>query len=670
MKAKRSFSIILRIVFLLFSLYFLVDAFNRWDGYSFYMRFAEFLPELSLAFILWTVIGIILAVSLWVVMYGLFILIPKSLMPVRLEHITVFFIFIACAVVLLLFKRQYFSDVYLTDYINLGTAWIMIIGFIIIFSLIWFGRNQAANLLNGLDARISPLVWLFVFLLAGSAVVTVFENKDPEAKPVPGHDLHIAVPDGKRPNIILIILDTLTARDMQVYGYYRDTTPFISEWAKDAVVFQKSYSSANWTAPGTMSIMTGQRPWTHRVWYQSIFHPVSKYENNMPRILRDNGYDVYGFVQNPVANPVVLGIKDAFLKSDRYDTFSLPTEIDNRWYYRLSKFFAERHIVRKWIFVDNAIARKISSFYNQNADLSTTINPPAKVYDSFLESITRRQFSKTGSETASKDIGAQRPFFAWMQVYPPHQPYLPTKPYMGMFGDADKFNSRNKQSRNIKFDQPYNPERQKDIDILRKRYDEFILYSDQQLKIFLSKLAETVNMNNTVIILSSDHGESFSHRWLGHNGHPMYESLIHVPLMVKMPGGQSGKIIDMPVEQVDIAPTILEFAGIPVPEWMEGRSLLPLIEGRPRDSYPVYSMYLQKNSTFAPITNGTIAVREGDLKLIYYLEDRRTMLFNTESDPDELLDLSQEKPEITKRLVKLIEENLARINNQMKQAGY
>ncbi|KPK01391.1 MAG: hypothetical protein AMK71_05780, partial [Nitrospira bacterium SG8_35_4] len=203
MKAKKSFTIILRTVFLLFSLYFLLDGFNRWDGYSFYMRFTDFLPELSLAFILWTVIAIILAMSLWVVMYGLFIIIPKSLMPVRLEYITAFFVLGVCAVMLLLFKGQYLSDVRLTNYINLGDGWLMIIGFLMMVGLIWFGRNHAASLLHELDGRISPLVWVFVFLLAGSAVVTIFHNKDYETKSVPGHSPHVAASDKDRPNIIL-----------------------------------------------------------------------------------------------------------------------------------------------------------------------------------------------------------------------------------------------------------------------------------------------------------------------------------------------------------------------------------------------------------------------------------------------------------------------------------
>lgn len=113
------------------------------------------------------------------------------------------------------------------------------------------------------------------------------------------------------------------------------------------------------------------------------------------------------------------------------------------------------------------------------------------------------------------------------------------------------------------------------MDILRKRYDEFILYSDRQFEMFLSRLAQTFDLSNTLIILTSDHGESFSHGFLGHDGPHLYEPLVRIPLIIKMPGNANGKSIDMRVEQIDIAPTILDLIGIQVPEWMEGRSLLP-----------------------------------------------------------------------------------------------
>jgi len=535
--------------------------------------------------------------------------------------------------------------------------WIVMLGFykVIPGSLI---PVRADNILKELDARITPVVWLFIFLLISSILISVFNIGPASVTSIPKHSPHSVDLDKNRPNIIIVIMDTLTARDMQLYGYHRATTPFISEWAEEAAVFSQSYSSANWTPPGTMSIMTGQRPWTHRVWYSVLDYPVGSHKDNLPGVLRDNGYDVYGFVQNPFASPHSLGIQSSFMKSDNYRVFGI-SHGDDWWLKRLSRIFKNRPIVQNWIFFDNPIARKINS-YNRQPEIHTTLKPPEKVYDSFLEHIS------VVSNTDKND--SRPPFFAYLHVMPPQEAYLPTKPYMGIFGDADKYNSNNNQYRNFKFGQPYGPEKQDEVDILRKRYDEFILYSDQKFMEFLSNLTRTIDMNNTIIILSSDHGESFSHGWLAHDGPPMHESLIHVPLIIKRPGMTENRTIDIPVGQIDIAPTVLELAGIPVPEWMEGRSLVPLMEGRQREPYPVFSMYLQKNRVFDPITKGTIAVREGDYKLINYLQDNKTLLFNIKSDPDELIDIALEQPEITERLKKLIDDTLAQANKKAERS--
>jgi arylsulfatase A-like enzyme len=258
------------------------------------------------------------------------------------------------------------------------------------------------------------------------------------------------------------------------------------------------------------------------------------------------------------------------------------------------------------------------------------------------------------------------PFFAWLHTWTPHEPYLPPKPYMGVFGDAEKFNTMRKQLElGVRY-HDYKPEQQEDVNILRKRYDEYILYSDNEFKLFISRLKETIDMSNTIIVLTSDHGESFSHGWQAHDGPHLYESLVRVPLIIKMPGTGEGKLIDIPVEITDIAPTILELAGIPIPEWMEGRSLVPLINGR-NDSRPVFSMQLIKNKFIGnePISKGTFAVWEGDYKLIHYLEQKKSLLFNLKQDPDELKNLFDKEPEISQHLLALIQDNLKKANERI-----
>jgi arylsulfatase A-like enzyme len=461
-------------------------------------------------------------------------------------------------------------------------------------------------------------------------------------------------PDEKRPNIILVIWDAATARDMQVYGYERPNTPFLSEWAKDAIVFTRAYASSNWTTPTIMSLMTSQRVWTHRVWYSSLFTSVSKYENNLPRVLQEHGYEVYGFIQNHGAHPEHLGIGEAFLVKDKADTFFIASEW---WFDRLMrKMKIKRPVVNDWIFYTNFIAEGIRQF---KPDSYITNAPADKVYNRFLDYISQKNLGNT----------PQRPFFAWLHLYPPHNFYLPPKPYIGMFGDAEKFNSEKKQHRLFRGGY-YKFEEQADVDILKKRYDEFILYCDQQFKTFLSRLAKVINMSNTIIILSSDHGESFSRGYLGHGGVHLFEEVVHIPLIIKMPGDKKGKVVDMPVEQIDIAPTILDIAGIPIPQWMEGQSLLPLLEGKALKSRPVFSMQFINNSMLdQPLIKGTIAVWDGDYKLIHYLEEKKSLLFNLRADPYEMRNIFNEEPEIAQRLMKLIEDNLAKANARIIQAS-
>ncbi|MBI5051009.1 MAG: sulfatase-like hydrolase/transferase [Nitrospirae bacterium] len=657
MTSKRSVVVLLRVVFVLFSLYFVNDAFYKWDGYSYYMRFMDFLPELSLAFILWTVLGLVLGFILWITM----LLTSRITKVIRFEHLMTWFVLVAVLVVV---KTTILAKIPLRNWTGLNRLALLIIGAILTAVIIWFIRRYVEKIVAGLDSRITPIVWLFAVLFILAVPFSIFIKNSSGAESLTDKNIGITVSDKNRPNIILVTWDALTALDMQLYGYSRPTTPFLSEWAKDAVVFKRAYSSSNWTSPSLMSLMTGQRVWTHGFWYMNKSFSRRDYEQNLPKIMGEHGYFVYAFVQNSYAHPVTLGIKKAFSVKEDAHIFSVPRDW---WFSKLANFFVKRPIVEEWIFETNPLSVFINS---HQPDIYTTLVPSELVYNRFLEYIAQAQKKSSGLNRANEP---QRPFFAWLHVFPPHDVYLPPEPYMGMFGDAKRFNTEKKQwdSQVLRGDMgEYPPERQSDLDIFRKRYDEFILYSDQQFKSFMASLTKTVDMSNTVVILTSDHGENFSKCcWQGHGGPNLFETFVHIPLIIKLPGEIKGKVIDIPVEHIDFAPTILELAGIPGPEWMEGRSFLPVLRGETMEPRTVMPMEFLKNRALGePITKGTVAVVEGDYKLIYYIEDKKTQLFNLRSDPDEIQDLSQQKPEITEKLRRLILDNFSRANAKISQA--
>ncbi|MBI4707219.1 MAG: sulfatase-like hydrolase/transferase [Candidatus Omnitrophica bacterium] len=656
MSAKKSLVVTLRIFFILFSLMFIRDAFYKWDGYSYYMGFKDFLPDLSLSFILWTLLGVIAAFLFWIVTYGLSKVSLRYLKINCFEQVLIYFLLGIIAFIL----KKTFLDISISDSIGINYYLFLISSGLLVLVLFWLASKYInfEKALVGIDIRIAPLFWIFTVLLILAVPFSMIKKSTSDSKagyhsqPSTKTAQGVFIGNNKRPNIIVVVMDALTALDMQLYGYHRPTTPFIAEWAKDAIVFNRAYSTSNWTTPSTMSILTGQRPWTHRVWYLAENHPVSFYKNNLPDILREHGYAVYGFAQNNYAHPKTLGMKDAFIIRDEVDTFWIsPTWLIDK----SVEFYLKRPIVAKWIFIDNPLVSPFNIKLFRFPYYITSIRPET-VYNRFLDVIAGK---------------TEQPFFAYIHVYPPHFPYNPRATYMGAFGDAEELNTPEKQINSSLIGTYYKPDTQRKVNILRKRYDEFILDADNEFKIFMERLSEKTDMSNTVIIFTSDHGESFSNGYVSHGEFELYESLVRVPLVIKTPRTTKTLTAEMPVEQIDIAPTILELADIPVPEWMEGRSLVPVLEGKTHEPRPVFSMQLMKNRILGNyfIDKGTIAVWDGGYKLVNYLEKNKSLLFDLKSDTNETRDISKEEPQIAQRLAALIENELSRANKSIKRSN-
>jgi arylsulfatase A-like enzyme len=620
------------------------DAFYKWDGYSYYMKFYQFLPDLSLAFILWTAISAIFAGFLWLTAY---IMNRISRQLLAFDNMEYYVTCLLAASVIMFVKRMNYSNLSITKLTGLNHMLSMFVGGVVIASIIFIGRKHVGRILSEFDSRISPLIWAFGVCLIISFPISMTGSPPPKARDKFLGDVSTSL--NNRPNIILVTWDTLAARDMSLYGYERPTTPFLSRWAKDAIVFKKAYSSSNWTTPSAMTMMTGKRVWTHKVWYRAYFNPVQEYEQNIAKILGENGYEVYGFVQNMYAHPSIIGMSRYFTTNSDDIIF----HVDNEWWLlRIGRLLGSRYVAREWI-IGSFLEKQLSAFTPRRY---TPTFQAENVYNPALELLAER-----------KDLQASQPLFLWLHTLPPHDPYYPPEPFLGVFEDKeDKTISRESLLHREVAEGSFGPAQQEAVDKLRRRYDEFILYSDSNLEKFMSRLSRTIDLSNTVIIFSSDHGESFSHGYLSHDGPHLFEEFVHIPLIIKMPAMAKGKKIEMPVGQVDIAPTILDLAGIQVPDWMEGRSLLPLIEGKDVEPRPVFSMQLIRNRSFGRrIDKGTIAVWDGEYKLIYYLDKGEKLLFNLKNDPGEAKNIFNDKLMEAEKLSDLINTNLTEANEML-----
>jgi len=198
-----------------------------------------------------------------------------------------------------------------------------------------------------------------------------------------------------------------------------------------------------------------------------------------------------------------------------------------------------------------------------------------------------------------------------------------------------------------------------------------VAYSDAYTGPFLQRVLQMLGPD-TAIVVSADHGESFAHGYGAHTGPGLYDEIIQVPLIIKLPGKTAGSRCDEPVQQADIAPTLAALAGVPAPGDWEGRSLLGACtdaqSGAPPPARAIFSMNFEQNPRFAALKTGSVAVIEGRWKLIHYMgaihypfmPPLHDELYDVVADPAERTDLAAQQPAVVQRLRGLIAAALAR----------
>jgi arylsulfatase A-like enzyme len=326
---------------------------------------------------------------------------------------------------------------------------------------------------------------------------------------------------GPRPNVLVYLIDTLRADHLGVYGYPRPVSPHIDALASEGVVFTRTYAQSGWTKTSVASILTGRTPFTHRVLDRSNALPPEM--PTLPSLLRDLGYETFGISTNPA-------VSAEFGFTHGFDHFlHLYEGLDD----------------------DRVSARS------------------DRVHAEFLAWLRSRKSSA--------------PFFAYLHSMDPHDPYTPPEPYQSRFAPrlhSDLRTTKHEVMAATRAAHPGLTDEDLKADFT-SLYDAEIAYNDEQLGQLLGALKSAGLYASTLIVLVSDHGEEFlDHGFWGH-GHSLYMEILHVPLIIKLPGQPSpGRTVRSVVQHVDLLPTILSVLGAPIPPGVEGESLLPLLAGR------------------------------------------------------------------------------------------
>lgn len=259
----------------------------------------------------------------------------------------------------------------------------------------------------------------------------------------------------------------------------------------------------------------------------------------------------------------------------------------------------------------------------------------------------------------------EKPYFAYSHFYSPHFPYRPSQRYLKMFHD-DGFAPPEKPSPSFSPNLPKSY-----IHSQRDMYDRVIAQVDNEMGKLIKKLEENGVLENSYLILTSDHGELFERGFIGHSSLYMYEPVTRIPLIIHAPGQKDRKDVFALTSNTDILPTLLNIAGKQTPPEIDGK-ILPELGGQPDKDRAVFSMYSVGNSAFMPLSQFAISMRKNNYKLIAYRGhsnvDREYELYDLESDPYELNDIAEKDATMMKKMRDEFLESLMQANKPFERA--
>lgn len=371
---------------------------------------------------------------------------------------------------------------------------------------------QGAQMVRRRIRWIDPLirVTLPVFVLVSAALGaglhvsrSVLEKRAEAALP--------QAPPGS-PNVLLIVLDTVRAQSLGMYGYQRQTSPQLDKFSQSGVVFERALSTAPWTLPSHASLFTGRLPHELRADWLT---PLGKAHPTLAEALAARGYVTAGFVANLLYATRETGLNRGFL---HYSDFPLAPG----WFVRES--WLTRGLIRP--------------LQNVVGDTDRLVGKRApEVNEEFLKWLATRP---------------QRPFFAFLNYFDAHAPYLPPSPFDVKFGNGGP-------QADITVRRYWSQEQ---IQRSNDAYDGTIAYLDQQVGALLTTLKTQGVLENTLVVVTSDHGEQFGEHGLFDHGNGLYRPVLHVPLVISFPTHvPAGIRVSQPVSLIDLGATIMDLTN-------------------------------------------------------------------------------------------------------------
>lgn len=395
--------------------------------------------------------------------------------------------------------------------------WRGVYGLLFLF-LVWACARQALQFIRT-PLRSKTLRFLPPALLTASLLLAGerFINRGPEIVS------ELTATLENRPHILLIGSDGVNAENMSLYGYERETTPFLEELSSSSLLAENALSNWDSSAASITSMLTGKPPLETRVFSgEDILTGIHAYQH-LPGILRKNGYLTIQMGVPSYVDAYTMNMQDAFDEAngrsvDQGPLFSTVRKIGQGD----SAYFVTRLFER--------ISDRIMHIYYYRS----MVNPIDQV------TVASAETSQSGSEKIAylKELlrNSEQPLFVHIHL-------------MGTHGPKFSFS-----------EQVFSAGQEQSQEWMPDFYDDSILTFDGYIRDIYNELESSGELDNTILIIYSDHGQAYD--------------LQRVPLMIRFPNGEFSQTMKSNVHNLDVAPSILDYLEFPIPGWMKGRSLL------------------------------------------------------------------------------------------------
>ncbi len=425
------------------------------------------------------------------------------------------------------------------------------------------------------------------------------------------------------PNVLWIVMDTLRADHMSLHGYERVTDPYLVSLAEQSVVFDNAYATSSWTLTSHASLFTGRWPYEHKA--DGGRHLDATYPT-IAEALAARGYRTGAFNGNFETVTSRWGFARGFHHfEDYYQT--LPQLAVSSFYGR----FLEYYVLHKVFNMEFSIDRRWAPGINQSA-----------------------------LEWIGQDSG--KPFFAFINYYDIHAPYI--SPERARFSELE--NPGGLVNTDWTTADIYNAKTPEQVQGEIDAYDGGIYYTDQQIKLLMEEMQRRGWLENTIVVITSDHGELFGEHGLWEHHNSLYRPVIYVPLIIWYPKAVPQNLrIETPVSNAALPATMLDLLGEPAQDLFPGPSLAELWRdpaSAARFPDPIAEMAESPwvNPNHLSIKGDMVSVISSDWQYIEH-EYNGVELYNLKDDPDQLHNLAAKQPSALNQLKQYYLDAIAKL---------